>query len=212
MLSDRSQSRWGQRRPFIVVGALGITVSMLALSWVQEVIHAFIKVFRGDPQSSASRSLVVVIAVFWIYALNISIQPLQGGIRAFIVENCPAHQQSQASAWASRMVGFGNLVGYISGFSALPRMFLFTGMTQFQALCLIASLSVTITVILSCSWITEQSPRHTLPVSQKRPGLVEISRDLIRTYRHMPVKIQKVCHIQFCAWMGWFPFLFYSTT
>lgn len=28
----------------------------------------------------------------------------------------------------------------------------------------------------------------------------------------MPKKIRKVCHIQFCAWIGWFPFLFYSTT
>lgn len=185
---------------------------MLALSWVEIVIHWLINALGGDPQSSVSRTLVVVIAVFWIYALNISIQPLQGGIRAFIVEKCPAHQQSQASAWASRMVGFGNMLGYISGFAILPRLFPFHGMTQFQALCLIASLSVIITVTISCSWIIEESPQPTPLVSRKRTGLVEISRDLIRTYRLMPIKIQKVCHIQFCAWMGWFPFLFYSTT
>lgn len=185
---------------------------MLALSWVEAVILGLIKAVGGDPQTSTSRNLVVVIAVFWIYALNISIQPLQGGIRAFIVENCPEHQQSQASAWASRMVGFGNLVGYISGFANLTKLFPFTGMTQFQALCVIAPVSVLITVIISCSWIIEESPRHTSAVALKRPGLVEISRELIRTYRLMPIKIQKVCQIQFCAWMGWFPFLFYSTT
>ena len=185
---------------------------MLALSWVEVVIHAFIKALGGDLQGSGVRTLVVVVAVFWIYALNISIQPLQGGLRALIVENCPAHQQSQASAWASRMVGFGNLVGYISGFAVLPRLFPFTGMTQFQALCLIASLSVIITVIISCLWIIEESSPHKRSVSPQHVGLVEISKDLIRTYRMMPIKIQKVCHIQFCAWMGWFPFLFYSTT
>lgn len=149
VLSDQSHSRWGRRRPFIVGGALGITISLLALAWDEAIIHGLVKALGGDPQSSGVRMLVVVIAVFWIYVLDISIQPLQGGFRVLIVENCPAHQQSQASAWASRMVGFGNLVGYISGFAVLPRLFLFTGMTQFQALCLIASFSVLITVIIS---------------------------------------------------------------
>lgn len=195
-----------------MVGALGITLSMLALSWVEAVVHGVVRGLGGDPASSTTRSLVVVVAVIWIYALNISIQPLQGGLRAFIVENSPEHQQSQASAWASRMVGFGNLVGYISGFSNLPKRFSLTGMTQFQALCLIASLSVIITVAISCSWIVEESPRQPPPTPPQRAGLLEIPRDLIRTYREMPVKIQKVCQIQFCAWMGWFPFLFYSTT
>lgn len=33
-----------------------------------------------------------------------------------------------------------------------------------------------------------------------------------RAFRTLPVEIQRICNVQFFAWMGWFPFLFYSTT
>lgn len=33
-----------------------------------------------------------------------------------------------------------------------------------------------------------------------------------RAFRRLPVEIQRICNVQFFAWMGWFPFLFYSTT
>jgi solute carrier family 45 protein 1/2/4 len=39
-----------------------------------------------------------------------------------------------------------------------------------------------------------------------------ISHQLIRTMRQLPSSIQRICNVQFFAWIGWFPFLFYSTT
>ncbi len=185
---------------------------MLVLAWTQDIIQGLTLALGGNPEHTAVRIFVLVLAVVWIYALNVSIQPLQAGIRALIVENCPAHQQTQASAWASGMVGIGNIVGYISGFTKLPDLFDSAVLTQFQALCLIASLSLLITVSTSCYWIVEKKPKPSHISSLERAGLQGLLNDLVRTYKMMPIKIQRVCHIQFCAWMGWFPFLFYSTT
>jgi solute carrier family 45 protein 1/2/4 len=70
------------------------------------------------------------------------IQPLQGGIRALIVDKCPAAQQAQASAYASLMTGVGNIVGYLFGFVSLKTIFPFLDITQFTWLCLVASLAV----------------------------------------------------------------------
>lgn len=212
LLSDQSRNRWGRRRPFIIGGAIGTIISMLALAWVEDVIHGLAKAFGGDPQSHALQTLIVVLAVFGIYALNISIQPLQACLRALIIENCPMHQQTQASAWASGMVGVGNIIGYLSGFSALPTLFSFMRLTQFQALCLIASLALIITLPISCSGVNEKTPKDTPLVARRRAGLVATLRDLVRTYKYMPPKIRDVLQIQFCSWMGWFSFLFYSTT
>ncbi|KAI9834726.1 MAG: hypothetical protein M1819_002811 [Sarea resinae] len=35
---------------------------------------------------------------------------------------------------------------------------------------------------------------------------------ILKTTLHLPDRIQAICWIQFWAWIGWFPFLFYSTT
>ena len=211
-LSDQSHNRWGRRRPFIIWGALGTIISMLALAWVENIFYVSTNSVGGHLKQSTLQSLVVVLATFWIYALNISIQPLQAGIRALIVENCPTHQQNQASAWASRMIGAGNVVGYLSGSVSLPEIFLSFHLAQFQGLCLIASLSLVATVIITCFSIVETNPRKKSPVSLNSASLATMLRRLIRTYNLMPTRIRKVCHIQFFAWMGWFPFMFYSTT
>lgn len=212
ILSDRSRNSWGRRRPFIIVGTIGVIISMMALAWIGDIIEGLAIAVGGNPHHVAVQILVVVLAAIWIYALNVSIQPLQAGLRALIVENCPAHQQSQASAWASAMVGVGNVVGYFSGFIELPELFNSTTLTQFQGLCLIASLALLITIPISCYWIVEKSPPTRSLSSLERAGLAGLLRDLSRTYKILPIKIRKVFHIQFCAWMGWFPFLFYSTT
>jgi len=37
-------------------------------------------------------------------------------------------------------------------------------------------------------------------------------KSIYRAIRHLPTRIQHLCNVQFFAWMGWFPFLFYSST
>lgn len=211
ILSDRTRGRLGRRRPFIIGGALGVIIAMLSLAWVEEIVHLVTRTPDRAQQSNATRNSIISIAILWIYALNIFIQPLQAGLRTLIIENCPAHQQTQASAWASGMTGVGNIVGYLSGFAALPAFFNSKTLTQFQCLCLIASLSLTITVTMTCS-INEQNSPNAFPVRLERTGLGVVLRDLVQTYKSMPKRVRKVCHIQVFAWMGWFPFLFYSTT
>jgi solute carrier family 45 protein 1/2/4 len=42
------------------------------------------------------------------------------------------------------------------------------------------------------------------------------ARDVLSTIYeamlHLPKPIRRVCYVQICAFMGWFPYLFYSTT
>lgn len=183
---------------------------MLALAWVEEIFHSSAKAITGEVPKDIARTPIIIIAIFWIYALNICIQPLQAGLRTLIIENCPSHQQTQASAWASGITGIGNIVGYLAGFTALPKI-TSEHLTQFQCLCLLASVCLMVTISMSCS-IKEQNSPHAFPVRLERTGCMVIFRDLVHTYESMPKRIRKVCHIQVFAWMGWFPFLFYSTT
>ena len=137
---------------------------------------------------------------------------VQAGIRAFIVDNCPAHQQELANAWASRLTGVGNILGYIFGYLDLPKYLPFLGNTQFKVLCVLASFSLTATVFASCLYIQERDPRLDGPPATAGLGVVSFFKQVFKSIRNLPPQIARVCEVQVAAWVGWFPFLFYSTT
>ncbi|KAL9104804.1 MAG: hypothetical protein Q9163_000302 [Psora crenata] len=209
--SDKCRSRWGRRRPFVLAGTLGTVLSMLLLAWTKQLVQKMTGFISGKLDADIEQSLVILFAIFCIYTLNISIQPVQAGIRALIVENCPLHQQSQASACASAMTGLGNIVGYIFGFAALPNIPT-NSVTRFQILSLFATLSMSTTVAICCLAVREKQLLQAAPSDSKAWDLFPVLKELDLTYRRMPRRIRNVCQIQFLAWMGWFPFLFYSTT
>lgn len=137
---------------------------------------------------------------------------VQAGIRAFILDNCPAHQQELANAWASRLTGVGNILGYIFGYMDLPRYLAVLGNTQFKVLCALASLSLGATLLASCLYIQERDPRLDGPPATAGLGIVSFFRQVFKSIRNLPPQIARVCEVQIAAWVGWFPFLFYSTT
>lgn len=128
------------------------------------------------------------------------------------MDNAPTHQQESANAWASRLTGVGNIFGYIFGFIDLPKILPFLGKTRFQILCAIASLALSITLFISCYYIKERDPRLDGPPASENPGIISFFKQVFKSIRHLPPQIAKVCEVQLAAWVGWFPFLFYSTT
>jgi solute carrier family 45 protein 1/2/4 len=43
ILADRSRSRWGRRRPFMIGGALAVAACFLLLGWTSEIVGIFIQ-------------------------------------------------------------------------------------------------------------------------------------------------------------------------
>lgn len=197
----------------MIGGAIATAISLLALAWTREIV-AFIlhDIFGAAEDSPGVKVSTIVLAIIFVYVLDFAINVVQAGIRAFIVDNAPTHQQDIANAWASRATGVGNIIGYLFGKSDLPSVLWFFGNTQFKVLCVIASLALLITLAISCSTIHERDPRlDNLPV-ENQSGLMDFFRRLFRSVRKLPPQIKAVCVVQFFAWIGWFPFLFYITT
>ncbi|KAE8412586.1 sodium/hydrogen exchanger 3 [Aspergillus pseudocaelatus] len=210
--SDNCRSSWGKRKPFMVVGGLATVVALLALAWVRELVGGFLGIFGADQASTETRTAVIFFATILMYCLDFAINTVQAGIRCFIVDNAPAHQQESANAWASRLTGVGNILGYIFGYIDLPRYLPFLGNTQFKVLCALASLSLVITLLISCLYIQERDPRLEPSASTGNPGVVAFFKQVFKSIQYLPPQIAKVCEVQLAAWVGWFPFLFYATT
>ena len=210
--SDQCRLPWGKRRPFIVVGAMSIIIFLLALAWVKEIVYVGVRFMwiGGDP--GLVQNATLVLATVCIYGLNLAIQPVQGGLRALIVDSCPTNQLDHANAWAARMTGIFNLLCYGIGFVNLPRYLPFLGHTQFQILCLFASASLALTIAATCYSIEERDPSNDGPPDPKLISIAGKLRHVRSSFARMPPQVMRVCKAQFAAWSAWFLFLYYITT
>lgn len=211
--SDDCRISWGRRRPFMIGGALSTCVSLLLLAWTREIVSTVTWLFGASAESDVTIVSQQIFAIIIVYILDFAINVIQAGIRAFIVDCAPAHQQEDANAWASRITGVGNIVGYLAGYVYLPSVLPFLGHTQFQVLCAIACIILLATLTLSCATVSERDPAYFgAPSDAKNAGVVSFFHSLYSAVRRLPPQIQRVCQVQLFAWIGWFPFLFYITT
>ncbi|KAF7559778.1 hypothetical protein G7046_g4380 [Stylonectria norvegica] len=212
MLSDNCRLPWGKRKPFMVGGAAATIMALMFLAWTKEIVAGLLGLFGAAPESQGVKITTIIVAVIGVYVLDFAINTVQAAIRAFIVDCAPAHQQEAANAMASRITGFGNIVGYIAGYVKLPQYLWFFGYTQFQVLCAIASICLTATIILSTTVIRERDPRLEGPPKKNRPGVFAFFFTIFKSIKRLPPQIKRVCEVQFFAWIGFFPLLFYTSS
>ncbi|KAI4280606.1 MAG: hypothetical protein L6R38_004313 [Xanthoria sp. 2 TBL-2021] len=210
--SDNCRNRFGKRKPFMVGGATATLISFLALAWTREIVHGFLGLFGADPESQFVKITSICFAIGWLCILDVAINTVQAGIRAFIVDNAPTHQQEDANAWAGVILGIGSVLGYLSGYVNLPKFLPFFGNTQFKVLSVITCIALGGTIFISCVFVMERDPRHDGPPPTKEIGVIAFFKEMYRSARRLSPQIRKVCEVQFFNWIGWFPFLFYITT
>jgi solute carrier family 45 protein 1/2/4 len=73
ILSDNCRSPWGKRTPFMAVGSAATVISLLALAWVREIVGGFLGFFGADRESEAVKVSIIVVAVLFVYILDLSI-------------------------------------------------------------------------------------------------------------------------------------------
>ncbi|KAH7171138.1 major facilitator superfamily domain-containing protein [Dactylonectria macrodidyma] len=205
VLADESKSKWGRRRPLMVIGALIAAVSLLMLGFTREIIGWFIH------DDEAARMPTIVLAVLSIYVVDFAINAVMSCSRSLIVDTLSIEKQQAGAAWASRMSAVGHVIGYGAGAVDLVQTFGTTfGNTQFKQLSVIATLTILASTAITCFSVTERVLVSSKPGQHK--GGFAVFRQIYTTLLHLPPRIRAICWAQFWAWIGWFPFLFYSTT
>jgi solute carrier family 45 protein 1/2/4 len=206
-MADRSTSRYGRRRPIMLLGAVLTGICFMILGWTREIVGIFVS------DEATLKSTTIVLAVLTIYALDFAINAVQACCRSLIVDTLPISEQQTGSAWASRMGASGNILGYLIGtidlVAWLPTWM--GGETQFKKMTIVCTLGTFAAVGTTCYAVTE---RRLLASSTDGPSKSALSvlQSLWHRIIHLPPRIQAICWVQFWSWIGWFPFLFYSST
>ncbi|EPX73851.1 alpha-glucoside transporter Sut1 [Schizosaccharomyces octosporus yFS286] len=205
ILSDRFQSRLGRRRPFMLSASLLGTFSLFLMGWAPYLSNLF---FEG----TVAKRVTIGLATLSIYLLDIAVNVVMASTRSLIVDSVNSEQQHDANSWAGRMIGIGNVFGYLLGFLPLYQIFAFLHITQLQAFCTMASIFLLMTVGITSLVVTERS----FPTSEKDQSIASEIFEFFGTMRQnissLPESLRKICYVQFFAYFGWFPFLFYITT
>ncbi|GLI76915.1 hypothetical protein PoHVEF18_005193 [Penicillium ochrochloron] len=197
------QFTWGTEMtyctPYLL--QLGLTKSKTSL-----IVAMFVK----EPEKA--KNVTIALAVSSIYAVDFSINVVQACCRSLIVDTLPIPLQQAGSAWASRMCAIGQLISYVIGSIDMVSIFgSLLGDTQFKQMTVIAALSLIIAVAIT-SYSVKERVLISARDSDGKGGAIQAISQLFKTTMELPPRIQAICWAQFWAWIGWFPFLFYSTT
>jgi solute carrier family 45 protein 1/2/4 len=197
VISDRSKSRWGRRRPYMIGGTVLVALFLLLLGWTKEVV----KVFFTDVE--AVKSYTILLAVLSIYGIDFAINAVQGSCRGLIVDTLPIPKQQQGSSWASRMVAVGSLVGYAAGAVDLGKIFgPMLGDSQFKQLTVVAAVCLCITISITSWAVTERVLVSDGLEGEEDMGLLQVLSTIAKAAVDLPRGIQAICLVQFWAWIG----------
>ncbi|KAL7960873.1 major facilitator superfamily domain-containing protein [Trichoderma compactum] len=213
VVADESTSRWGRRRPLMMVGAVIVSACLLVLGFTREIVGFL----GGEAGGDAARRVTVVLAVAAIYAVDFAINMIMSCARSLIVDTLPIEKQQAGAAWGSRMNAIGHMIGYGAGSIDLVRL-LGTGFgdSQFKQLTVIAAVAILGTTSVTCWAVTERvlvaSKDDDDDKKQHLDDPLSVLGQIRSTLLTLPPRVQAICWAQFWSWIGWFPFLFYSTT
>ncbi|KAJ3994904.1 hypothetical protein F5050DRAFT_1695310 [Lentinula boryana] len=224
VLADSNTSRWGRRRPYMVIGTVLCVFAMALLGWTKEVAGVF--------SSKVCVGLTLWLAVISVYLIDFSVNAgrilcslfllttcssssaVMAVDRALLVDVLPSTLQPSGNAWAARMAGFGSVVGYFAGNLDLPSLLPIFGHTELQILSVVVSIILLGSHIIMASSVSERVLIKNDSTGAGGPLAKSFTTQVRAMFENMwslPRVIRQIFLIQFFAWISWFPIMFYST-
>lgn len=171
-LSDRTWTRIGKRRPFILVGALIAAITLF--------------LFPLSP------SLAIATLLLWI--MNASANAAQAPYRALVPDNVPSEQQVVANSY----INFAYGAGAIISLGVAPLLLMFNiPMTVVQQF-IMTSIIFIAAIGYSCLMVKEYPKSAEIEEKKKH----ETFKSSIKKFLSYDREIHKLCGIQFLTWVG----------
>ncbi|KAF2999122.1 hypothetical protein E8E14_003922 [Neopestalotiopsis sp. 37M] len=143
--SDRCDSSWGRRRPFIIWGTAAMSLAMLSLAWADSITVALLP---STTAPEVTRTILVILSMFLTLAVFVAVQAVQVGLRALLTDD------STANTWASRHITFSGFLAYFAAYlDPLKKGDSNTGSTVFARTSVFTTIYLTITILITCLYL-----------------------------------------------------------
>lgn len=157
--------------------------------------------------------LFEVLAFAWVWALSISVQPLQAASRALFVESCPDHQQVQAAVWMGRADAGSSVLGYSLGVLPFNESPLLKGWRTYQFLCVITAVALVPLALVACCF---SSPTAARVVANRHLGQLSsspraLTTAIVHEFKRTSYVVCRVFYVQFLSWLCWFPVMYFQS-
>ena len=192
--SDILRSPMGRRRPFILVGSIGIIIGFALLYYVETL---------GSLFKSNHETWTKVFLIISIIIINIAINIMQGPCRAILGDLVPKAQQVTANTIGSVMISVAGFIGNLSGGLRISQ---YThGVFTDEQIVIITGL--VLIVIGIASTVLSGKEEQLTEVPARETPIKEIWHATI----NMPRPIFRVAVVYFFAWAAYYPFQVLAT-
>lgn len=188
-MSDRTNTRFGRRTPYFLIGAIICSISLLLMPY--------------------SPTLWVAASLLWILDAgnNITMEPY----RAYVVDRLRPDQRSVGFLTQSAFTGLAQTLSYLA--PSLLTAFVASDVLDSNGIPVIVKIAFIIGSILSIStilWSVIRVPE--LPLTDHEKTILEVNpltasgalQDIVAAIREMPKPMRQLALAMLCQWYGMF--------
>ncbi|XP_058194357.1 sucrose transport protein SUC3 isoform X1 [Rhododendron vialii] len=191
--SDKCTSKYGRRRPFILVGSLMISAAVIIIGFSADIGYLLgdtkehCRTFKG----TRTRAAVVFIIGFWM--LDLANNTVQGPARALLADLAGPDQRNSANAIFCSWMAVGNIFGFSAGASGnWHRWFPFLKSRACCEACgnLKAAFLVAVVFLALCTLVTLYFAKE-VPLTPRQPHHLSDSAPLLEDPRQIVFDLSK---------------------
>ncbi len=191
-ISDNTETRFGRRRPYLLLGALFASVALWIFPQsgaiaenISKFLHLDLPVWTG-----------LLIAAIMIWVIDACVNAAQGPYRALIPDNIPSEQHSIANSYLSFAIGLGSV---IAAGTAPFLNWAFGYQMSIKAQFIMAALAFSLAMIWTCITTSERkiSKIENQPQQEKTTFV-----DNLKEFFKASPDVFKICTMQFFTWLG----------
>jgi len=191
-LSDKTKSRFGRRRPYLLGGAI---IASLAL-WLFPNSGNIANYLSGVLGVNLPSVTGLLIAAVMIWVIDACINIAQGPYRALIPDVVPTEQHSLANSYISLAIGLGSVV---AAATAPVLKLVLNYQMSVTAQFIMAALAFTLAMAWTCITIHEKSTLNTnIENDQPQVGFWQSMKEFFA----LSPEVAKICVMQFFTWIG----------
>lgn len=204
-LSDKTVSRFGRRRPYLLGGALIASLALWIFPNSQNVAIQLESAVGFDfPIWTA-----LLIAAIMIWVIDACINVAQGPYRALIPDVVPQEQHAMANSYISLAIGLGSVVA--AGAAPFLKYF-FNFQMSVPAQFIMAALAFSLGMLWTCITVKEHQTHKEIVKDAAEADIKEDNfLDSLKNFFLMSPEVSKICIMQFFTWMSTMCMLIFFT-